>query len=85
MNSMLEHLEKMRQMVQDLDYGESEQPITLSASFGVASSETAGYSLQMLLTQADLALYQAKNKGRNQVVVYQPDGSKTPTVPDSPE
>lgn len=85
LNTMVDHLEKMRKLVQDLDYGESEQPITLTASFGVASSETAGYSLQMLLTQADLALYQAKHNGRNQVIIYQPDGTKTPTVPKSPE
>ncbi len=84
LNTMLDYLEKMRKLIQELDYGESEQPITLSASFGVASSETAGYSMQMLLTQADLALYQAKHNGRNQVVVYQPDGTDTPTVPDSP-
>ena len=82
---MLDHLEKMRKLIKNLDYGESDKPITLSASFGVASSETAGYSLQMLLTQADLALYQAKHNGRNQVVVYQPDGTDTPVVPDSPE
>lgn len=83
--TMLEHLELMRKRVKNLDYGESEQPISLSASFGVASSETAGYSMQMLLTQADLALYQAKRAGRDQVVVYQPDGTKIPTVPDGPD
>lgn len=83
--TMLEHLELMRKRVKNLDYGESEQPISLSASFGVASSETAGYSMQMLLTQADLALYQAKRAGRDRVVVYQPDGTKIPTVPDGPD
>ncbi|MCX7544011.1 GGDEF domain-containing protein [Marinicella sp. S6413] len=82
---MLNYLERMRTMVMELDYSECHHPITLSASFGVASTETAGYSLQMLLTQADLALYQAKNNGRNQVVLYQPDGKKTPVVPQSPE
>lgn len=85
METMLEYLEKMRRKVLQLDYDKAERPINLSASFGVAASDTAGYSLQMLLTQADIALYQAKNNGRNQVVVYQPDGSKIPTVPESPE
>ncbi len=85
LSTMTEYLEKMRSLVKNLDYGESEQPITLSASFGVASSDTAGYSLQMLLTQADLALYQAKHNGRDQVVIYKPDGTEPPTVPDSPK
>jgi|GEM_PF-3973921 len=67
---MYRRLEAMRKMVETLDFSECEHPISLTASFGYASTETAGYSLQMLLTQADVALYDAKNSGRNQTIGY---------------
>jgi diguanylate cyclase (GGDEF)-like protein len=44
----------------------------VTASFGVASSATAGYSLQKLLSQSDDALYRAKNEARNCVRTYVP-------------
>lgn len=69
-NEMYRRLEAMRKMVEKLDFSECEHPISLTASFGYASTETAGYSLQMLLTQADVALYDAKNSGRNQTIGY---------------
>ncbi|WP_395341620.1 diguanylate cyclase [Ningiella sp. W23] len=45
----------------------SEQDYTLTASFGVASSEGCGYSFDKLFDAADKALYQAKLKGKNGV------------------
>ena len=47
-------------------YGEHQIPIT--ASFGV-SGWSKGMVAQDLLSQADAAMYQAKNSGRNRVVV----------------
>ncbi len=41
-----------------------------SASLGVAGTADSGYDLNQLLAHADHALYQAKHKGRNCVVVY---------------
>ena len=41
--------------------------MSITASFGVASTSTAGYRLRDLLTHADHALYRAKNAGRNRV------------------
>lgn len=40
-----------------------------TASFGIASL-SPGQTIKSLLKQADLALYEAKNNGRNQIVVY---------------
>lgn len=42
----------------------------VTASFGVATSESAGYDFRTLLLHADAALYQAKHSGRNRVALY---------------
>ena len=43
--------------------------VTVSASFGLACSDTSGYELVQLLIDADAALYMAKRSGRNRLVV----------------
>ncbi|AZC33678.1 GGDEF domain-containing protein [Pseudomonas chlororaphis] len=43
------------------------EPGLLSVSIGVVSSQTTGYDLSRLLSQADEALYGAKGQGRNRV------------------
>ncbi len=45
--------------------------LQVTASFGVTTVRTSHASLDALLSQADQALYQAKNGGRNQVCMYQ--------------
>ena len=54
-----------------LDQGGS---VTISASFGLTCSDDSGYALRKLLTDADAALYRAKQGGRNQLVA---DGEGT--------
>jgi two-component system, cell cycle response regulator len=44
-------------------------PLAVTTSVGVATSDTEGYVAAALLFAADQALYQAKNNGRNRVVV----------------
>lgn len=46
------------------------EPVTASASFGVASSAVSGYELARLLAHADAALYRAKRAGRDCVSAY---------------
>lgn len=43
--------------------------LTISASFGLACSDHSGHALSQLFSDADVALYRAKNSGRNRVVV----------------
>jgi len=42
--------------------------ISISASVGLASTDTSGYELQRLCKEADAALYRAKRAGRNRVI-----------------
>ena len=48
--------------------------IPVSASFGI-SYAAPRYEMEIAATQADIALYQAKNEGRNRVVFYNDDDS----------
>lgn len=64
--------ERLRQMIQQADMLINGQILTLTVSIGVANITPPDTieNLEELLKQADEALYQAKNNGRNRVVVF---------------
>jgi diguanylate cyclase (GGDEF)-like protein len=65
--------EKIRKKISDLEVVWQGNNIKLSASLGVSSlspKSRQNTNNQLMINQADQALYQAKNKGRNQVVVF---------------
>jgi len=45
---------------------------SLTASFGITDIKRSGFRLKDLLKDADSAMYIAKNKGRNQVILFEP-------------
>jgi len=47
----------------------NDNEIVLSASFGITLSDNPDEKIQDLIKQADNALYEAKNKGRNQIIL----------------
>jgi diguanylate cyclase (GGDEF)-like protein len=47
------------------------EPLTVTTSIGVATTNDPEMEAEGLLAQADVALYQAKHAGRNRVVVSQ--------------
>lgn len=90
----VEIAERLRQAIETADFEvrTSETPIHATMSFGVASFPKDGATINDLIHQADLAVYQAKLRGRNCVALasevphsqrlqdFAPMGQ--PTVPD---
>ncbi|MEO5374223.1 MAG: diguanylate cyclase [Alphaproteobacteria bacterium] len=64
--------ERLRQSVEQLsvDVSSSDQPVVVTASFGI-SEATKGLTIDDVVTRCDLALYAAKNNGRNRVYLWQ--------------
>ncbi|WP_372626234.1 diguanylate cyclase domain-containing protein [Arsukibacterium sp.] len=60
-----------RDAIASIDCNTSEHQFSLSASFGVSGNVVSGYDIKLLLADADKAMYEAKNRGRNKVVEYQ--------------
>jgi diguanylate cyclase (GGDEF)-like protein len=56
-----------RDAINTIDTAASGYEFKLSASFGVTSAELSGYHLTKLIEDADTAMYQAKQLGRNKV------------------
>lgn len=64
--------ERIRQTIENHSIGDG---VALTISGGVKEFE--GESVAEFIHKADLALYEAKNKGRNQIVRYKNDGKKS--------
>ncbi|HHY49063.1 MAG TPA: GGDEF domain-containing protein [Alphaproteobacteria bacterium] len=50
----------------------SGEVIAATVSIGIANAEHAGFDLEVLLAAADAALYEAKSRGRNRIVLADP-------------
>lgn len=59
--------EDIRVRLASIDTRDTGHRFGVTASFGVASTATAGYVLERLLSQADDMLYLSKSRGRNRV------------------
>ncbi len=57
-----------------------QQAGNVTASIGVAAIEAATVSGGELMVGADLAMYEAKEAGRNQFAVYRTDGDRQPRI-----
>jgi len=67
------HAEKLREKIASMSLNRSRGILSsITVSIGVAMFPKHGQSTQDLLSAADIALYGAKNSGRNKVVIYKP-------------
>ena len=62
--------ERARRGLEDKAIEVRETSVSITASFGVAFGPATDESLADLLARADKVLYEAKEKGRNQVRLY---------------
>ena len=66
-----EFAEDLRSCVEGLNFQFENKAIPVTASFGIASLNPFNVqSADQLVTQADVALYRAKDSGRNQVMCW---------------
>nr|WP_314258254.1 sensor domain-containing diguanylate cyclase [uncultured Devosia sp.] len=70
----MEVAEKLRLLFRGLTFPGSRPPISISASFGVASLDPATDDIDSLLQKADESLYEAKRSGRNKCVSWRQSG-----------
>lgn len=60
--------EKVRLIIQDNIYSHNSTSIALTISLGVSQAEENDQDISLILSRADLNLYQAKESGRNKVI-----------------
>jgi len=69
--------QRIRRRIAQVDHMVPGDHINVTASFGVATSGPGREDVDTLMAAADEALYEAKNSGRNCVVVAPPAGEQT--------
>jgi len=69
--------ERLRRRIAALGFDAGNSVLTISCSFGV-SQWLSGCSPERLLKLADVALYQAKQAGRNRVAAAETDAAMVP-------
>jgi diguanylate cyclase (GGDEF)-like protein len=64
----VETAERIRNLIAEKDMGSGENPLKVTISAGVASFPRDGDDPHSLMKRADMALYEAKRRGRNRVI-----------------
>jgi diguanylate cyclase (GGDEF)-like protein len=65
--------EKLRKTIESKTFESAEgEPFTVTVSIGVAELEESEETIEDLINKADIALYEAKQTGKNRTVIYQP-------------
>jgi len=70
---VLDRAEYFRKTIGEIKLEYDGREISISAYIGIALYPLHGSNQDQILSCADAALYQAKNEGRNRVVLYSPE------------
>lgn len=62
--------EKCLKVIEAIDTADSGNEFKITASFGITTTRTSGYQVTSLINDADKALYQSKENGRNQMTIF---------------
>ncbi len=68
--------EKIRLNIQQTPYSDKRNTIMITISLGVSQAQPNDQDISVILSRADIALYQAKESGRNKVVLSKPEEIK---------
>ncbi|HGY11918.1 MAG TPA: GGDEF domain-containing protein, partial [Desulfobacterales bacterium] len=61
--------EKIRQTIEKIEFVYKKKKVKVTVSIGVSQTREGDINHQQIFERSDVAVYQAKEKGRNQVVV----------------
>jgi diguanylate cyclase (GGDEF)-like protein len=69
----IEIAQSINEIMRDFHFIDQEQSVNVSCSIGIAAVTANCASAEEILSQADMACYDAKSRGRNRYHVYEPD------------
>lgn len=79
-----EFLERLRSLVSKTVFCLPDNPLTITISIGLAQFDPQAHTVAEFVNQADAALYEAKRKGKNQVVYGSVVPAKISLTPQAP-
>jgi len=69
-NGAKEAAEKIRQTIEKIEFLYKNETVRVTVSIGVTQVQESDTNHLQIFERADVAVYKAKEKGRNQVVVH---------------
>ncbi|WP_258406892.1 GGDEF domain-containing protein [Shewanella rhizosphaerae] len=69
--------EACRKAIAGIDCGETGHEFEVTASFGITDTQMSGYKLERLINDADSAMYQSKETGRDRICIFDPEAKRT--------
>lgn len=70
-NNAYTPIERLRKEIEKLEFNSNNFNFNITASFGIADNCVDAITFEQLIKNTDIALYKAKNSGRNKVIIYE--------------
>ncbi|QYJ81665.1 GGDEF domain-containing protein [Shewanella aegiceratis] len=69
--------EACRKAIAGIDCSATGHEFEVTASFGITDTQMSGYKLERLINDADSAMYQSKETGRDRICIFDPESKRT--------